>query len=144
MKELQEHMSLPTNIPLTDLKIDQPVVVHKQDGKWYRAQVQNINNDLSEVQVRLVDYGTIETLAASHVSAIPGHFMSLSKQAITCLLREGQELTTDRVPLLTEELRSSSSDWKVVVAKVLSISHSKAAVVLTIDSGQSVSAELIV
>ena len=138
MKELKEHMSLPTDIALTDFKIDQPVVVHKEeDEKWYRAQVQKINTDHSEVQVILVDYGTIETLAASHVSTIPDHFLSLPKQAVTCLLTEEQEQSIS----VLEELKSD----KRVLAKVLSITHSKeATVVLSIDDDRNVSAKLTV
>ena len=57
-----------------------------EDQLWYRAQVLHSGNGEEDIEVLFVDYGNTGFVSVQDTLAIPHHFTSLHKQAITCQL----------------------------------------------------------
>lgn len=151
MEQLQQHSSTSSTVDLANLAIDQPVSARKDSGgEWCRAQVLDIDTEHSEARVRFVDFGQTETISASQICTLSSQFLSLPKQAITCLLKPPLETDTaeeeggdDQMQigeLMWEDLKSCG--WRGV-AKVVSVAESRCIeVVLSSNSGRTIAAEL--
>ncbi|ESP00578.1 hypothetical protein LOTGIDRAFT_157854 [Lottia gigantea] len=85
MEQLQTAYSSRENIPFDeDLSIDDIAVIQASDGKFYRAAIQNIQEE--NLRVRLVDYGRLEDVPKDKVFILKDEFYKFPSQAARCCL----------------------------------------------------------
>jgi hypothetical protein len=64
------------------------VPVTREDERWYRAVIEQVNSHSNGIRVRFVDYGNEETVSDDSVKQIKAAYMKLPAQAIECSLDE--------------------------------------------------------
>ena len=73
--------------PMNSAQVGSPCLARYRDGVWYRATVQAVSPDRTEVSVYYVDYGNTCTVPLASVGVIPAHLVTcLPAQAVTCRL----------------------------------------------------------
>ena len=96
--------------PMNSATVGSPCLARYTDGVWYRASVQAVSMDRTEVSVYYVDYGNTATVPLASVGVIPPHLVScLPAQAVTCRLSGVHSTTMDMMDrwrkVVTDKIR---------------------------------------
>ena len=87
MREIHEMSQQGKLFPLNSAKVGSPCLARFTDGVWYRAVVQGVSYDRTEVTVFYVDYGNSSTVPLTSVGVIPASLVTcLPAQAVQCRL----------------------------------------------------------
>ena len=116
--------------PPTSLSPGQLVLAQfPTNQKWYRAQIVTFDPATAAgvgiTEVLFVDYGNCESVPLTNIRRLPGGFLTLPKQSITCSLsnvKPSLEEDTKWRPEAMEKLRQLAVECGSMTAKVVRVS----------------------